>query len=100
MRANHVFVQIKSSVQRTWLWVKAKTVQGGFYARSSIAHGCAFHPCAIDDPRGRLPSAQAQARKLKEPQGARRNSPQRKKGRNPGLFLSAARFSLHGLAQH
>jgi hypothetical protein len=25
----------------------------GFYTRSSIAHGCAFHPCAIDDPRGR-----------------------------------------------
>src|ERR1039457_4836537 len=25
----------------------------GFYTRSPIAHGCAFHPCAIDDPRGR-----------------------------------------------
>jgi hypothetical protein len=25
----------------------------GIYPRSSIAHGCAFHPCAIEDPRGR-----------------------------------------------
>jgi len=26
----------------------------GFYPRSSISHGWLFHPCEIDDPRGRL----------------------------------------------
>ncbi|MBI5909401.1 MAG: hypothetical protein HY848_05560 [Betaproteobacteria bacterium] len=25
-----------------------------FYTSSSIARGCAFHPCASDDPRGRF----------------------------------------------
>src|SRR5450759_5105764 len=48
-------VRIKSaSVQKTRLWIKARAVRGGFYTRSSIVHGCAFHPCAIDDPRGRF----------------------------------------------
>jgi hypothetical protein len=27
---------------------------GCFYPRSPIAHGWLFHPCAIDDPRGRF----------------------------------------------
>src|SRR5450756_99912 len=47
-------VRIKSaSVQKTWLWIKARAVWGGFYTRSPIACGCAFHPRAIGDPRGR-----------------------------------------------
>src|ERR1035437_135976 len=56
LRAPTVFsVRIKSaSVQKTRLWIKARAVRGGFYTRSSIVHGCAFHPCAIDDPRGRF----------------------------------------------
>jgi hypothetical protein len=42
-----------ASAQKTRLWIKTRTVQG-FYTRSSIARGCAFHPRAIEDPRGRL----------------------------------------------
>jgi hypothetical protein len=55
-RAPTVFsVRMKSvSVQKTRLWIKAKAVWGGFYTRSPIVHGCAFHPCTIGDPRGRL----------------------------------------------
>src|ERR1035437_9544973 len=54
-RANRVFgTDKKTSVQKTRLWIKARAVWGGFYTRSPIAHGCAFHPCAIGDPRGRL----------------------------------------------
>jgi len=26
----------------------------GFYTRSSLSHGCVFHPCESDDPRGRF----------------------------------------------
>src|ERR1039458_8069201 len=48
-------VRIKTvSVQKTRLWIKARAVWRGFYTRSSIAHGCAVRPCAIDDPRGRF----------------------------------------------
>jgi len=39
---------------KTRLWIKAKAVRGGFYTRSPIARGCAFHPCTIDDLRGRF----------------------------------------------
>src|ERR1035437_1386129 len=38
---------------KTRLWIKATTAWVCFYTRSSIARGCAFHPRAIDDPRGR-----------------------------------------------
>jgi hypothetical protein len=55
LRAPTVFlVRMKSaSVQETRLWLTPNAARR-FYTRSSIAHGCAFHPCAIDDPRGRL----------------------------------------------
>src|SRR5450756_671626 len=42
-----------ASVQKTRLWLTPNAAWG-FYTRSSIAHGCAFHPCAIGDPRRRL----------------------------------------------
>ena len=46
-------VRIKgASVQKTRLLKKAWT-RPGFNTRSPIARGCAFHPCAIGDPRGR-----------------------------------------------
>src|SRR5450756_1797242 len=41
-----------ASVQKTRLWLTPNAAWG-FYSRSPIAHGCAFHPCAIGDPRGR-----------------------------------------------
>jgi hypothetical protein len=34
--------------------IKATTGWGCFYTRSPIANGWVHHPCAIDDPRGRL----------------------------------------------
>jgi len=53
-RAPTVFsVRMKgASVRKSRLLLKSKTVRGG-YTRSSIVRGCAFHPCTIDDPRGR-----------------------------------------------
>ena len=38
---------------KTRLWIKTRTARG-FYTRSPIGCGCAFHPCPIGDPRGRL----------------------------------------------
>src|ERR1019366_8189195 len=38
---------------KTWLRLTPNTARG-FYTRSPIACGCAFHPRAIGDPRGRL----------------------------------------------
>src|ERR1035437_2850977 len=53
-RANRVFgTDKKTSVPKTRFWIKARAVWGGFYTRSPIACGCAFHPRAIGDPRGR-----------------------------------------------
>ncbi|MEK7438494.1 MAG: hypothetical protein AAB150_16590, partial [Pseudomonadota bacterium] len=53
-RANRVFCTDEKRI-RTENAVMGKT-KGffGFHTRSLIAHGCAFHPCAINDPRGRL----------------------------------------------
>src|SRR5665647_3445482 len=55
LRAPTVFsVRMKStSVQKTRLRLTPNTAWR-FYTRSSIARGYAFHPCAIDDPRGRF----------------------------------------------
>jgi hypothetical protein len=36
------------------LWIKAKTAWAWFSTRSPIARGCALHPRAIGDPRGRF----------------------------------------------
>jgi hypothetical protein len=45
---------VRIKVIRTENAVTVNSRKGlGFYPRSSIARGCAFHPCAIDDPRGR-----------------------------------------------
>jgi hypothetical protein len=53
-RANRVFGTDKKRI-RTENTVMVESRDGlGFHTRSSIAHGCAFHPCAIDDPRGRI----------------------------------------------
>src|SRR5450759_543656 len=55
LRAPTVFsVPMKStSVQKTRLRLTANTAWR-FYPRSPIACGCAFHPYAIGDPRGRV----------------------------------------------
>jgi len=55
LRAPTLFlVRMKSaSVPKTRLWIKTTTAWVCLYPRSSIARGCAFHPCAIEDPRGR-----------------------------------------------
>jgi hypothetical protein len=53
-RANRVFCTDKKRI-RTENTVMVESKDGAdFYTRSSIAYGCAFHPCTIDDPRGRL----------------------------------------------
>jgi hypothetical protein len=53
-RANRVFCTDEKHI-RTENAVMVNTKQGvGFHTRSPIACGCAFHPDAIDDPRGRL----------------------------------------------
>jgi len=56
LRAPTLFsVRMKSaSAQKTAFRIKSRTASGCFYPRSPIAHGCAFHPCAIGDPRGRF----------------------------------------------
>jgi hypothetical protein len=55
LRAPTVFsARMKSvSARKSRLLIKTRTVQG-FYTRSPIACGCAFHPHAIGDPRGRF----------------------------------------------
>ncbi|MBE0623213.1 MAG: hypothetical protein IH606_00245 [Burkholderiales bacterium] len=53
-RAPTVFL-VRINTIRTKNTVMVKTeYSAGFYTRSSIACGCAFHPQAIDDPRGRF----------------------------------------------
>jgi hypothetical protein len=42
-----------ASARKTRLWIKATIAWVCFYTRSPIAGGCAFHPHAIGDPRGR-----------------------------------------------
>jgi hypothetical protein len=55
-RANRVFCTDEKRIrtEHTVIDKSKKADWGGFYTRSSMAHGCAFHPCAIDDPRGRF----------------------------------------------
>jgi hypothetical protein len=53
-RANRVFCTDKKRI-RTENPVMMKNKDSlGFNTRSLIAHGYAFHPCAINDPRGRI----------------------------------------------
>jgi hypothetical protein len=50
-RANRVFCADEKRIRaENTVMVNIKRSAGG-YTRSSIAQGCAFHPCAIDDPR-------------------------------------------------
>jgi len=54
LRANRVSCTDEKRI-RTENTVLVYTRHGlRFYTRSSIARGYAFHPCAIDDPRGRF----------------------------------------------
>jgi hypothetical protein len=65
-RANHVFRADEKRI-RTKNMVIDKYQQGTrlwFSTRSSIARGCAFYPCAIDDPRGRAAVRASAATKL------------------------------------
>jgi hypothetical protein len=50
-------VRIKAIRTKNMVMDKNKN-SAGFYPRSLIAHGWVFHPCAINDPRGRFSSAQ------------------------------------------
>jgi hypothetical protein len=53
-RANRVFFADEKRIRKENT-VMIKTIrEAGGYTRSPIACGCAFHPRAIDDPRGRL----------------------------------------------
>jgi|ERR1019366_6801727 hypothetical protein len=53
-RANRVFCADEKRI-RAENTVMVNTKRGvGAYTRSPIARGCAFHPCAIDDPRGQF----------------------------------------------
>jgi len=54
-RANRVFCTDEKHIrtENTVMDKKTRAVWGGFHKRSSIGRGCAFHPCPIDDPRGR-----------------------------------------------
>jgi hypothetical protein len=53
-RANPVFCTDEKRIRtENTVMYKNKDGLSGFHQRSSIARGCAFHPCAIEDPRGR-----------------------------------------------
>jgi len=53
-RANRVFCTDKKRIRTENTVMKKRPVWGGFYIRSSISRGCAFHPREIEDPRGRF----------------------------------------------
>jgi hypothetical protein len=54
-RANRVFCADEKRIRaENTVMDKSKDDMGFFYPRSPIACGCAFHPRAIGDPRGRL----------------------------------------------
>src|ERR1035437_10104540 len=53
-RANPVFCTDEKRIRtENTVMYKNKDGLSGFHQRSSIARGCAFHPGAIEDPRGR-----------------------------------------------
>jgi hypothetical protein len=53
-RANRGFATDEKHIRtKTTVPDKTTRAEACFYPRSPIARGCAFHPCAIDDPRGR-----------------------------------------------
>jgi len=55
LRAPTVFLVRKRTIRtKNTVMDKATMAWDCFYPRSSIARGCVSHPCAIDDPRGRL----------------------------------------------
>jgi len=54
LRANRVFRTDEKRIRmENTVMYKSKNGLSGFNQRSLIARGCAFHPCAINDPRGR-----------------------------------------------
>jgi len=54
LRANRVSCTDEKHIRtRNTVLNKIKTVWLGLSPRSSLVHGCAFHPCASEDPRGR-----------------------------------------------
>jgi hypothetical protein len=53
-RANRVFCADEKRIRVENTVIVENKENAGFYTRSSIAPGCAFHPGAIDDPRGRV----------------------------------------------
>jgi len=52
-RANHDFGADEKRIRTEIMVIDKNNDSAGFYPRSSIAYGCACHPYAIDDPRGR-----------------------------------------------
>jgi hypothetical protein len=53
-RANRVFHTDEKRIRtENTVMYKNKSGLSGFHQKSSIARGCAFYPCAINDPRGR-----------------------------------------------
>jgi hypothetical protein len=53
LRANHVFYTDEKRIRIENMVMNKNKNSVGFYTRSSIEHGCACHPCSIEDPRGR-----------------------------------------------
>jgi hypothetical protein len=53
-RANRVFCADEKRIRAEDTVMDKSKDSAGFYTKSSIARGCAFHPHAIDDPRGRF----------------------------------------------
>jgi len=52
--ANRVFCADEKHIRAENTVLDKNKDSVGFYTRSPIACGCAFHPCAMDDPRGRF----------------------------------------------
>jgi hypothetical protein len=53
-RANRVFCADEKRIRAESTVMDKSKDRAGFYPRSPIACGCAFHPHAIGDPRGRF----------------------------------------------
>jgi hypothetical protein len=54
LRANRIFGTDEKHIRTKNAVMNKAKMAHGVYPRSSIVRGYAFHPCTIDDPRGRV----------------------------------------------